>query len=257
MPFRIRIFRPDQVFRNKRVALVGPADSAYEEQNGAFIDDFDYVIRMNKVLVTWDKNSEQYLGQRTDVLFHSFYENMDSGGGGPLDWELFNKFGVRYLVQPRFDKVGLRLMFNYFKKYLNTHEIIYVFPRNYYQGIISKFKKYHPTRGFYALYSVLTTACSEVFITGFTFFKTPYAKGYRDNIQDSNSSREHILDQGLHDIDLEYSFFQNLLINTEIKSVFVDDKLFDILKHDSVELANKVKKMRSSREDRVENRKLG
>src|SRR5690348_8693302 len=106
MPFRVRIFRPDRVFRNKRVAIVGPADSAYQQENGAFIDGFDYVIRLNKALVTWNKDNEKYLGRRTDILLHNFHENMDSGGGGPLDWTLFKRFGVRYLIQPRFDKDG-------------------------------------------------------------------------------------------------------------------------------------------------------
>jgi hypothetical protein len=243
MPFRVRIFRPDKVFYNKRVAIVGPADSAYEQENGRIIDSYDFIVRMNKALVTWNPINEKYLGTRTDVLFHNFHENVDSGGGGPIDWKLFRNFGVQFLIQPRFDKEGWRLMFNYFKKYLNTHDVIYVLPYGYYHKITKLFGDYHPTRGFYALNCAFTTQCAEVFITGFTFFKTPYAIGYRDNIRDINANKEHILRQGLHNIDLEYTNFLKLIKETRNTNIIVDEKLYAILNYDSHELASKVKKL--------------
>lgn len=245
MPFRIRIFSPDRIFRNKRIAIVGPADSAYERENGTFIDGFDYVIRLNKALVTWENENEKYIGRRTDILFHSFFENMDSGGAGALDWKVFQNFGVQYLIQPRFDKKGWRLMFNYFKKYLNTENFIYVLSHAYYQKIISLFDKHHPTRGFYALYSALTSPCAEVFITGFTFFKTPYAKGYRDNIRDVDANKEHILKQGFHDTALEYANFLKLLQKASTINIIVDNKLYDILNFDSPEIASRVKRIQA------------
>ncbi|PKD16758.1 hypothetical protein APR41_08100 [Salegentibacter salinarum] len=243
MPFRIRIFKPKKIFYNKSVAVVGPADSAYDQENGPIIDTYDYVIRMNKALVTWNPKNEKYLGSKTDILFHNFHENMDSGGGGPLDWNLFNKFGVQYLIQPRFDKNGWQWMFNYFKKYLNTNNAIYMLPYSDYKKISKLFDEYHPTRGFYVLYSALTSQCEEVFITGFTFFKTPYAEGYRDNIRDVKANKMHIQNQGLHNPDLEYEYFLKLVKKSPIKRISVDEKLYDILKFDSPELIKKVKKI--------------
>jgi hypothetical protein len=240
MPFRIRVFRPNRVFYHKKVAIVGPADSAFESVNGDLIDSYDYVIRLNKALVTWNYDNERFLGTRTDILLHNFHENMDSGGGGPIDWHLYKKFGVKYLIQPRFDRKGWQLMFNYFKKYLNSTESIYVLPKGYYSNVINIFGKFHPTRGFYALNSVLTSQCSEVLITGFTFFKTPYAKGYRDNIRSMEANKEHIKNQGLHNVEMEYNNFLLLLQNTSIKKVKVDRKLYSIIESDSPELASKI-----------------
>lgn len=240
MPFKIRVFNPKKVFLNKRVVVVGPADSAFDKENGKVIDGYDFVVRMNKSLVTWNPNNQQYLGTRTDVLFHNFYENMDSGGGGPLDWNVFKKFGVKYLIQPRFDKEGWQLMFNYFKKYLNVRESIYMFSYKNYKKIVNQFGDYHPTRGFYALNSVLQSSCKEIFITGFTFFKTPYAEGYRDNIRDMKANEKHIQDQGVHNVDLEYNNFLKLLKNTPTQNIKVDEKLYAIIKSDSQELADKV-----------------
>ncbi|WP_422356276.1 glycosyltransferase family 29 protein [Roseivirga pacifica] len=242
MPFKVRIFRPERIFKGKRVAIIGAADSAFDTENGAYIDGFDYVVRVNKSLITWNKENEKYLGTKCDVLIHNFHENMDTGGGGPIDWEVFKKFGVRYLIQTRNDKAGLRLMFNYFKKYLNQRDFIYVLPRNYYNGIIALFEKYHPTRGFYALYSALTSNCEEVFITGFTFFKTPYAYGYRDNIRELSANKEHIKSQGYHSIEMEYANFLKVLEKSNVGSIIVDDKLHEIIKEDSTSLVSKLKK---------------
>lgn len=243
MPIKIRIFNPKKVFYNQRVAIVGPADSAYDEENGSIIDNYDFVIRMNKALITWNPEKERYLGTKTDILVHNFHENMDSGGGGPLDWNLFNKFGVKYLIQPRFDKNGFHWMFNYFKKYLNMHNTIYMLPYSDYKKISKLFDEYHPTRGFYVLYSALTSHCEEVFITGFTFFKTPYAEGYRDNVRDIKDNKKHIQNQGFHNPDLEYDHFLKLVKESPVKKITLDEKLYDILKYDSTELTKKVNKI--------------
>jgi hypothetical protein len=83
-----------------------------------------------------------------------------------------------------------------------------------------------------------------VFITGFTFFKTPYADGYRDNIRDINANKNHILNQGFHNPDLEYDNFLKLLQETPNKNIIVDKKLYDILNYDSPELTKKVQKLK-------------
>ncbi|GAB2770347.1 glycosyltransferase family 29 protein [Salinimicrobium soli] len=243
MPLRVRVFRPNKVFYNKRLAVVGPADSAYEQENGRIIDSYDLVIRMNKALITWNPANEKYLGARTDILIHNFHENMHSGGGGPLDWNLFKKFGVKYLIQPRFDKEGWHWMFNYFKKYLNTKQTIYTLPYSDNQKISNMFDGYFPTRGFFVLYSALTSHCKEVFITGFTFFKTPYAKGYRDNVRDLKDNYKHIQNQGFHNPDLEYEHFLKLIKKSPVKRITVDEKLYNILKYDSPDLIQKVRKI--------------
>jgi hypothetical protein len=241
MPFKIRIFKPSKIYYGKKVAVVGPADSAFDHENGNVIDNYDYVIRLNKTLVTWNPENEKYLGSKTDILIHNFYENVDSGGGGPLDWKLFKKFGVKYLIQPRYDKKGWRLMFNYFKKYLNTKESIYVFPKKLFNSITRSFGSYHPTRGYYALHSVLSVQCEEILITGFTFFKTPYAKGYRDNVRDMKANQKHIENQGLHDVEKEYLNILDLIEKASAKNIFVDQKLYSIIESDNLELAKKLK----------------
>ena len=241
MPFKVRVFRPEKIFKGKRVAIIGAADSAFDKENGAYIDGFDYVVRVNKSLITWNKENEKYLGTKCDVLIHSFRENIDRGGGGKLDWGVFNEHGVQYLVQPRSDKSGIRNLYNYFKKYLNVNKQIYICSRSYYSEVSRRFKEYHPTKGFCGLDIVLDSYCSEVFITGFTFFKTPYATGYRDELVDVASNEKHIREQGVHSQELEFLNFLEILTNTNADRVVVDSTLYKILSFEAPDLINRVK----------------
>ena len=237
--FNVRFFSCIKIFKGKRVVIVGPANSAFEFENGSYIDGFDYVIRINKALYTWNRENEKYIGTRTNILFHNFFENVDTGGGGPLDIDLFNKFGVKYLVQPRNDKEGWRVIFNFYKKYLKS-QIVWVLQNDFYNQIQICFGKYKPTMGYCALQSVLASSSQEVFITGFTFFKTPYAVGYRDNLVDIKANEDHIKNQGMHSPDLEYNLFCKLLLESKVKKIYLDSTLFQILTADNIKLPENI-----------------
>jgi len=90
-------------------------------------------------------------------------------------------------------------------------------------------KNLKPTVGFTALVSALESECEELFITGFTFFKTPYAKGYRDHLIDLGENKKHFKKQGIHDADLEYKLFKTYLKDSKCKLVTLDNKLTQIL----------------------------
>lgn len=232
MLFRLKRFHPG-ILAGSRVAVIGAADSALEAANGDYIEQFDVVIRVNKALTTWNSNNEMFVGKRTDILFHSFYENVDRGGAGPLDWSVFDKFGVQYLLQPRNNQEGLRVIFNYFKKYRQLRKV-YVLPKAFYHAAASHFGHLKPTMGFCALDLALRSPCSEVFITGFTFFRTPYSKGYRDHLIDMRENEKHIKSQGQHDVALEYRLFvESLKMVPSSRTVLLDRKLYEILKSDS------------------------
>jgi len=215
MIFSIKTFHPEDVFKAKRVAVIGAADSAFEKENGAYIDSFDVIVRVNKAPHSWSPEKAKFIGSRTDVLFHSFYEN-EISGGGPIDIKLYEKQGIKYIVNPNNNLKGLRVHLNYFKRNLNDH-VTYLLPKNFYKQMIHNFGRWIPTVGYSGLYSVLHSGCSEIYITGFTFFKTPYANDYRDHLQDLDNNNEHIKNQGLHNPDLEFKEFLREL--DEIKAM--------------------------------------
>lgn len=198
--------------------------------NGKKIDSFDYVVRINKAPGTWNPENEKFLGSKTDLWFHSFFENKVSGGG-PLSQEIFDARRISKVINPRTTFDAYRRTFNYFRKHgkpKNTK--IYHLPNHFYQRMDERFPEdLKPTVGFTALVSALESACEELFITGFTFFKTPYAKGYRDQLIDLKENKKHFKKQGIHDADLEYSLFKDYLNNSKCKRVSFDNKLTQIL----------------------------
>jgi hypothetical protein len=223
----IRVF-PLHRFRGKRIAVVGPASSAFNTGKGAYIDGFDIVVRVNKSALTVDAGKHAVdIGARTDVLFHCFLENMHSGGG-KLDFEMYKRQGIRDVINPRYEWTGLRNSFNFYKKYLAPQRT-YVLPHKLYADIDRSLGQYRPTTGYSALCTLLEADFSELYITGFTFFKTAYGDGYRDDMQQAQQARDFMLSVGLHNPDKEYEEFKKRLARHAGKNVQVDAGLRAIL----------------------------
>lgn len=219
----LRIFNAKKAFKNKRVAIVGAANSTFDEKGGDFIDSFDIVIRINKAAQTWEKKNSVYLGSKFTYLFHSFYEN-EFSGGGKIDFEKFRDLGIQKIIHPNSDKKGLIAHLNFYKRHLNFRKT-YIFLPSLYKEITKDLLGFQPTVGFSAIYSVLNTECKEVYLTGFTFFKSPYVKGYRDELRDKKANEEHIRKQGIHNPEVEFEVFKALLRKSKNGKIVLDAKL--------------------------------
>lgn len=236
----LRIFKVNEVLKDKTVAVIGAADTAFRQENGEYIDTFDFSVRMNRALINWKDGDEKYLGSKCTVLFHNFYENRDTGGGGKLDTELFNRFGVKYLIQSRVDGKGLRTILNFYKNYLENYPV-YTLPPGFHSNLAQEFGKFYPTRGFTALAVALSAECKRVFITGFTFFMTPYQGGYRSGQDTVEGARKFIKAQDQHDPDLELQLFFKLVKHSKAKEIVVDEFLYNLIKQQAPESIEKVK----------------
>jgi hypothetical protein len=216
------------VFKGKRVAIVGPASSAFNTALGNYIDGFDIVVRVNKsAYVVQSGKFSNDIGTRTDILYHSFFENSESGGG-ILDWGMYQKQGVRYLLNPRNTLGGLRNTFNFYKKYLNP-VTTYTLPKHLYKRICAPLHGYRPTVGCTALSSIILEAdFKELYITGFTFYRTPFGAGYRDQMQSPEKAKAFIHEQGIHNIDHEFAAFKEMISNTS-KNIRMDAVLKEII----------------------------
>lgn len=227
---KVKSFDFQELFKGKRVVVIGAADSAYEKELGRYIDGFDFVIRINKALITYNENQAKFIGKKTDVLIHNFHENMDDGGGGPIDWTVFDSFQLKYLVQSKSDFLGKRNVFNYFKKYQSESREVHLLDSNTYANIKKEFGSSFPTRGLLGIYSSLISNAKEVYLTGFTFFKTPYANGYRDNIKSVSETLKHIDRQNIHDAELEFQNFLKILSSSSVEKIILDDALYQIVR---------------------------
>ncbi len=218
----------NSLVKGKRIAIVGAANSAYQTGKGSFIDGFDFVIRVNKApYVVQSGKWKDDIGSKTDLLFHSFFENQESGGG-PLNLELYGNLGIKYLINPICNFTGYRLTFNFYKKYL-INKRTYSLPSKWFKGIEQTLGTFRPTIGFCALNAALQSDFSELYITGFTFFKTAFGEGYRDQMKESHQVLTFIKEAGLHNPDLEFSAFLKLLRANEEKEIAMDDTLKNII----------------------------
>ena len=204
--FTMKIFDPQEEFEGKRIAVVGAADSVFEEQRGEFIDGHDIVIRLNRAPYSWSPEKAIFLGSKFSLLYHSFYENNYSGGG-PIDWEYYDSLGIKKVINPINSRRGLITQFNYYKRH-NFRRTTFILSRSNYKELRKDMRAYVPTVGFSALMSVLQSDFKELYITGFTFFKTSYADDYRDHFQKKEDNQRHIEEQGLHSPDLEFAIFK-------------------------------------------------
>lgn len=236
MATNTKVFYPNRHFKNKRVAVIGAADSAFEEENGEYLNNFDFIVRVNKAPHSLTPDKHKFIGSRTDVLFHSFFESFKDGGGGPIDWELYREQGIRFVINPHSNPKGLRDHLNFYKRNLNS-KTTFLLPPSLYKDLKNSFGDLVPTVGFSSLYAVLSAQCQEVYITGFTFFKTPYADDYRDDLKDVKKNDSFMKKQGFHNPDLELrEFIKKLQQVKKMTKVKMDPALNDIMAHYSKEL---------------------
>lgn len=172
------LFDPS-LFKGKRVALVGSANSAYLKKNGEFIDSFDVVVRVNKGVEQIDMYSD-YIGKRTDVLFHSLNLGDDPYTNSPLTLELWHINKVKHIQYSYHYSYRDSFQLKKFLKVTKGKLKIGVMNKKFHNLNFSAVEPYYPTNGFIALNTILNSDPHELFVTGITFFKTPYVSGYRE-----------------------------------------------------------------------------
>ncbi|PZX47636.1 glycosyltransferase family 29 protein [Algoriphagus chordae] len=221
------------LLKGKRVAIVGPADSAYSTGLGEYIDGFDFVVRVNRApYIVATGKSKVDIGTRTDILFHSFHEN-DESGGGILDFEMYKKQSLKYLINPRNNKAGIQMTFNFYKKYPVSQKV-FTLPKKLHQLVCEPLDEFRPTIGYLALMSLLHSAFSELYITGFTFYKTDFGAGYRDHIKTKEAAKDFIKKVGVHDIDKEYNSFLAAFKTIDSSKITLDPVLFRIIQNEGI-----------------------
>lgn len=220
------------VLKNKRIAIVGPADSAYNTGLGDYIDSFDFVVRVNRSphLVNTGLHAKD-IGTKTDLLFHSFFEN-DESGGGVLDLKMYNKQGLKFLINPRNSLLGYQNTLVFYRKYLKSISV-YTLSKSLHRQITEAFGEARPTIGFMALITLLNADFSELYITGFTFYRTDFGPGYRDHIKNKEDAKIFIKNMGIHEIEKEYSVFKKKIDSvSNVKKIIFDKVLNSILENE-------------------------
>lgn len=211
-------FKLNEIFYGKTVAIVGPADTAYRFRNGSLIDSYDVIIRFNNsyaIVDPGDKDKSSKIGSRTDILFHNFKAKKNNPG--MLQTDLLEKQGVDKVIsylRYRRGHRGLRIFMK--RNYDFLKNKLCLIPENLYKEIIDDLGS-KPTVGHIAITRVLESSPAKVFITGFSFFNTPYAEGYRDYTSAEEQLERFRTGSAGHNPDNELKHFKNLLKKTEVE----------------------------------------
>ncbi|WP_026452241.1 glycosyltransferase family 29 protein [Aequorivita capsosiphonis] len=222
-------FNPEW-FSNKRIALIGGADSVLQQKHGDFIDDFDVVVRINKGVELIDKQKD-YVGTKTDILFHSFLDNSKEIGSSPITVDLWKKHKVQHIVYSKNYRIAEEGIYDIilFGKKSGGKTKFSNLPKDLYMKSLEALAPQCPTTGFIAINTILNCKPKELYISGITFFKTPHNGIYRpQNIEEfkkhfNNSPKSH-------NPEREYAYFKNLYLKN--KSIIrLDNVLDEIINH--------------------------
>lgn len=203
MPFR------EEWFRGKRVAIIGGADSVLKEKSGAYIDDFDVVVRINKGVDVVAAQHE-YIGSKTDVLFHCFYVRENDRGSSPITIDLWKEKQVGKLIfshNYRCSSYSLQNFIYFLKHTKGSFRFAQVPKRLFYKNMRIT-KPYGPTTGLIAINTVFNCQPTELYIKGITFFKTPHDPSYREGAPEQY--QKMFAEHKSHDPEAEYQHVKSL-----------------------------------------------
>lgn len=217
------VFFNDNIFLGKRIIIVGPADTSLSYISGKDIDSFDFVIRINKSPLSL-QGKEEFLGTRTDVLYHCLSEAQTAGG--ELNFEVLKSQKNRYIIYPYYEN---ELEYNLYKILSKYKVDLYRSNPVYSKKLLHNYTGKWPTTGLRALSHLLSCDFSELHITGFTFFRTAYALGYRDEYQNAEESKKLAESTGTHCVEDEAKIFKEIYKENINKNIKMDDFLKNLV----------------------------
>jgi len=164
--------------KGKRVAIVGPAEYMSTSNQGPLIESYDLVARINNGWLP-PQELKPHTGTRTDIRYHSGAEFPNSGGMWEMDKMIAH--GVKYVAinSPRY----LDYFYHDIKKFEALNEE-YGVPFHCWTDLelYLTFHHYLGTRmntGLAAIVDLLLHDVAELYITGFTFYRTGFCKGLK------------------------------------------------------------------------------
>ncbi|MCF7825769.1 MAG: glycosyltransferase family 29 protein [Candidatus Marinimicrobia bacterium] len=216
----------DNLLKDKRVIILGPAESSLKYMSGPEIDEFDVVVRMNNAPFSL-KGKEKFLGSRTDLLFHCCFEDPIGGGGKIIPEVLFEQH-LKQIIYP-YDEISI--IANYYRLMLKYRNLKFAkLPKRFYWELKKQYKGRIPTTGLQTLHYLMQSDCSELHITGFTFFTTPYIEGYKpDAYRSAAKAYELAVSSSTHDPVDELRLFKEIYFKMDAKKIFLDETLIQIV----------------------------
>lgn len=209
-PWRIPVLRPD-AFRGRRVIIVGPAGTVFDDLAGTAVEGFDVVVRMNSGLSLAARDPGR-LGARTDVLFHNLNEEGPRSAAA-IPVAVLREHGVTTCVFPHWSFKGSKARVHRKRRELDGSGIaLRVPPRRFCDRLRRDLDDHQPTVGASAILFFLSGGVSELAIHGFTFFETPYAPRYNDSVTTADEARAWAAATEVHDPQREKALIARRIV---------------------------------------------
>lgn len=234
-----------EFLKGKRVALVGPAESAIGQNYGSDIEGFDVVARVKSF--DFEEKYEIDLGKRTDILFTDGVLHKRDGytniGEKPEeqfydDYSILERKNIKHVVcnfpadHFVYSERGKRSF-----DAIRASTSIAVSNVNSERWYSAKEILSRPNAGCIAMIDLLGYEISELFIVGLDFFRTGYNEGNFFSFLKTDLINEWHTngDEGeYHWVDRQYLFFKyNIMVND--KRVRVDERFSRMLQDSSLD----------------------
>ena len=207
--------------KGKRVAVVGPAGSIHDSNQGETIDQYDIIVRFNSA-VPIKNESKKDIGSRTDILCNCLEEHPVSGGH--IDPEVWINENVSWVLCP-YPKELWYVKPNYerFEK-LNKSRLQHTCPDKPFFDDLEKKLKTRPNSGLLGMLYLLSFNPSELYVTGITFGRGGYRPGYKDGI--TAEQYDKLANSTIHKQAPQEALFREVYMNdTRIKTDIMLSKI--------------------------------
>ena len=178
------------IFKNKKVAIVGAAAYLQENNFGKAIDNADIVVRINKGPNVLSKDNSKHLGSKTHVVYHCLLEDPDGTSGlknGFITPENWKNQGIKKVFCLPSSTISGYAAGNYLSNLVNIDKVkqlssiipVEIVDYRFYNSL-SKELTCKPNTGIVALFHVLAQNPKQLNIYGFSFALDGWYKDYRD-----------------------------------------------------------------------------
>ena len=213
------------IINSKKVLLLGPAPHIYDPSKTEDFLDFDVIVKVNKMV---EKASflDDKLNKRNDVLYHCMHIDKQNGDEpySIKNWKI-NK--VKHVRMPfSGTSAHYRINNNRFIKLNKSYNLEFsISPVQVFEELVKNCDYSLPSTGITAINDLILNKPSLLDIRGFTFLKTGYKKGYKNEQWIKNKlNRER---STKHNPEKQIEFFKKLYKSHE--NIKIDNELLEVI----------------------------
>lgn len=213
------------IINNKKVLLLGPAPHVYSPSKTKDFQEFDVVVKVNKMV---EKSSfvDENLNNRNDVLYHCVHIDRQNGDE-PYSIEKWRDMKVKHVRMPfSGTSAHYRMNNNRFIKLNKDYNLEFsISPVEVFDELVKNCNYSLPSTGIAAINDLIFNKPRLLDIRGFTFLKTGYNKGYKNEQWKKNKlNRER---STKHNPEKQIEFFKKLYKNN--KNIKIDNELLEVI----------------------------